>query len=85
MPLSFVAPLIELAMDFVPKPHRREVFGDERARPPTALTWFREAVPIPICADEFWRRVWERVAREQAENSLFTFQQSFDKREEPRV
>ena len=72
-------------MDFVPDPYRREVFGDERARPPTALTWSCEAVPIPVCADESWRRVRERVVREQAKKSLFAFEQSLHKREEPRM
>jgi len=61
-------------MDFVPEPNRREVFGNEGARPPTALTRFCEAVPIPICADESRRRVRERVAREKAKNSLFAFE-----------
>ena len=63
----------------------RQVFGHKRARPPAALTWFRETVAIPICANKFWRRVREWVVREQAKNSLFAFEQSLDEREEPRV
>ena len=67
------------------KRDRRQVFGHKRARPPAALTWIRETVAIPICANKFWRRVGERVVRKQPKNSLFVFEQSLDKREEPRV
>ena len=72
-------------MDFTPEPHRREVLGEERARPPTALAWFCEAVSIPICADEFWRCVAERVVREQANDPFFAFEKSLDQRKYPRV
>src|SRR5438874_3158291 len=64
---------------------RRQVFRHKRARPPAALTWFRETVAIPICANKFWRRVREWVVRKQPKNSLFVFEQSLHEREEPRV
>src|SRR5262245_21016414 len=63
----------------------RQVFADEGASPPAGLTWFGEAVAIPTCADEFWWRVGEWVAPEQAKNPLVAFEQSLDEREEPRV
>src|SRR4029077_11699497 len=72
-------------MDFAPKPPRREVLGDERARPPTALTSLREAVAIPIGADEFWWCVRERIMREQANNSFFPFAEPLNQRKNPRV
>ena len=64
---------------------RRQVFGHKRARPPAALTWFRETVAIPICANKFWRRVREWVVGQQPNNSFFVFEQSLHEREEPRV
>jgi hypothetical protein len=63
----------------------RQVLGHKRARPPAALTWFRETVAIPICANKFWRRIGEWVVRKQPKDSLFVFEHSLDKREEPRV
>src|SRR4030095_10579463 len=65
--------------------HRRQIFCDVGARPPTALTWFGEAVAITICADEFWRGVGEWVALEQAKNSPFAFEKSLYEREDPLV
>src|SRR5262249_5483198 len=65
--------------------HRRQVFADVRARPPAVFARFGEAVAIPIRADEFWWRVRERVARKQANNSVFAFEQSLDQRKDPRM
>src|SRR4029077_458903 len=64
---------------------RRQVFGYKRARPPAALTWFRETVAIPICANKFWRRVREWVVCKQPKDSLFVFEHSLHEREEPQV
>ena len=64
---------------------RRQVFGHKCARPPAMVTWFREAVSIPICANKFWRGIGERVVCKQPKDSLFVFEHSLDKREEPRV
>ena len=64
---------------------RWQVFGHKRARPPAALTWICETVSIPICANKFWRCVGKWVVGQQPKDSLFVFEQSLDKCEEPRV
>src|SRR5262245_17910218 len=64
---------------------RRQVCGNERAFPPTSLTWLSEVVSIPIRANKFWRRVDKWVMRKQAKNSLIAFEKSFHEREEPWV
>src|SRR5260370_40893713 len=53
---------------------RRQVFGNEGARPPAALTWFSKSVAVPTGTDKFWRSIGKWVAREQAKNSWFGFE-----------